>query len=407
MRILMLSEFYPPIIGGMERHVQTLSRELVRRGHHVAVVTLQHHGLPYFEVDEGGVRVYRIAGWHRVLSVFYQDQERRFHPPLPDPGVMAALRRVIEQEHPEIVHARRWMLYSFVGLKAWSKAKLVVTLHDYGLLCPKMTYVHNNRVCTGASYIKCLRCSSSGYGKIKAALLTSALKLSSRLNNAVDKYIAVSSAVRDAGILGEDNIGSAIEVVPTFIPDTVLEEASHSERPDFLPAEDNYILFVGQPGAFKGLDVLLEAYRELADLAPLVLMLAEHGDRRKHFPPGVTVVRNVPHAQVVAGWKHCAVGVVPSIWPEPFGQVVVEAMACGKPVVASAIGGIPDIIVDGQSGLLVEPGNVQALQEALRTLLLDPARRAQMGILGRQRARLFTVGTVANRIEQIYTELLQ
>jgi glycosyltransferase involved in cell wall biosynthesis len=103
---------------------------------------------------------------------------------------------------------------------------------------------------------------------------------------------------------------------------------------------------------------------------------------------------------------HCLVGVVPSIWPEPFGQVAVEAMACGKPVIASAIGGLPDVVADGVSGLLVEPGNVRALQEALRTLLSDPARREQMGMMGRQRARLFTVSTVADRIEQIYAELL-
>ena len=118
------------------------------------------------------------------------------------------------------------------------------------------------------------------------------------------------------------------------------------------------------------------------------------------------MVRKVPHAQVMAGWMHCAVGVVPSIWPEPFGQVVVEPMACGKSVIASAVGGIPDIVVDGESGLLVEPGDVSALQEALRVLLLDPAKRASMGMVGRQRARLFTVSTVADRIEQIYAELL-
>jgi glycosyltransferase involved in cell wall biosynthesis len=81
-------------------------------------------------------------------------------------------------------------------------------------------------------------------------------------------------------------------------------------------------------------------------------------------------------------------------------------MACGKPVVASAIGGLQDVVANGKSGLLVEPGNVDALREALRTLLLDPAKRMQMGIIGRQRARQFTVGVVANRIEQIYGELL-
>ena len=114
------------------------------------------------------------------------------------------------------------------------------------------------------------------------------------------------------------------------------------------------ICLVGRQDTVKGLDVLLEAYVGLSDLAPLVLMLANFGETPRKFPDGVTVVYNVPHAQVMAGWLHCAVGVVPSIWPEPFGQVVVDAMICGKLVVASAIGGIPDIILSGESGLLVE-----------------------------------------------------
>ena len=405
MRVLMLSEFYPPIIGGMERHVQTLSRELARRGHHVAVATLQSKGSPSLQEDEG-VRVYRLSGWNQMLAHFYLNQERQFHPPFPDPGVMAGLRHVIEQERPDIVHARRWMLYSFVGLKAWSGAKLVVTLHDYSLFCPTMTYLHKGEQCTGPSYIKCVCCASSQYKSGKATLLTSGLKLSSYMHRYVDKYIAVSSAVRDASITGAGLSSSQVEVVPTFIPNIVTDEADCVERPVFLPPSDNYILFVGNQNAAKGIDVLLEAYEGLSDLAPLVLMISEYGDKPRQFPAGVIVARNVPHAQVIAGWKHCAVGVVPSIWPEPLPQVAIEAMACGKPVVASAVGGIPDIVVDGKSGLLVKPGNALELREALRALLLDPSKRTQMGMVGRKLADLFTVSTVTDRIEQIYVQQL-
>ena len=405
MHILMLSEFYPPMIGGMERHVQTLAKELVRRGHHVAVATLQSKGLRAFEEDEG-VRVHRLCGWSRILAPFYQDQQHQFHPPLPDPGVMAGLQRVVALERPEIVHARRWMMYSFVGLKVWSGAKLVVTLHDYSLFCSTMTYLHHGQICTGPSYTKCISCASPHYGVGKAILLTNGLRLSSPLHRHVDKYIAVSSAVGDASQQATRQPACSIEVVPSFIINNAEDEADNVGRPRFLPPKDNYMLFVGRAAAYKGFAVLLAAYAELSAIAPLVLMITGDMDRLTVLPKNVTVVHNVPHAQVMAGWKHCVLGVVPSLWPEPFGQVVVEAMACGKAVVASDIGGLHDLVIDGESGLLVEPGNVDALREAMRSLLLDAARRERMGSVGRERAKLFTVGTVTNRIEEIYEELL-
>ena len=85
--------------------------------------------------------------------------------------------------------------------------------------------------------------------------------------------------------------------------------------------------------------------------------------------------------------------------PEAFGRVAVETVACGKSVVASSVGGLPEVVLDS---VLVEPGNVRALREVIRV----PARRVQMGIVGRQCMRLFAIGTVADRIGQIYAELL-
>ena len=117
-------------------------------------------------------------------------------------------------------------------------------------------------------------------------------------------------------------------------------------------------------------------------------------------------MRNAPHALVMAAWAHAAVGVVPSVWPEPFGQVAIEAMACGRAVIASNVGGLRDVVVDGETGLMVPPGDVTALREALRMLLSDPARRARMGEAGRRRAQAFFASTVVRRIEQVYAQVL-
>jgi glycosyltransferase involved in cell wall biosynthesis len=222
----------------------------------------------------------------------------------------------------------------------------------------------------------------------------------------VDRYLAISEAVREASLSGTGQPPQDIEVVPTFIPDDVVEEGRRAGRPDFLPPHDDYILFVGALGAHKGLPVLLEAYQGLQEKAPLVVIGTDRHDTPERFPDGVTVVHNAPHAQVMAAWAHCLVGVVPSVWPEPFGQVAIEAQASGRPVVASAIGGLRDAVADGETGLLVPPGDAQGLREALCMLLRDPQLRARMGEAGRVRARRFMASAVTDRIEQIYAEVL-
>ena len=96
----MLVDFYTPVIGGMELHVQNLSTELVARGHDVAVVTLLHDGVCPFEIDRG-VRIYRIQGSVQRLGKLFSDSNRRFAPPFLDPKSVFALRRIIKNEHPD------------------------------------------------------------------------------------------------------------------------------------------------------------------------------------------------------------------------------------------------------------------------------------------------------------------
>src|SRR5262245_9675549 len=146
MRVLMLTQFYPPTIGGEERHVWNLSAELVARGHDVAVATLWHEGLAEYEQDRE-VRVYRVRGTMQRTRWLFSETGRRHAPPFPDPETVVALRRLVMRERPDIVHAHNWLVYSFLPLKSWSKARLVVTLHDYSLLCAKKRLVYREARC--------------------------------------------------------------------------------------------------------------------------------------------------------------------------------------------------------------------------------------------------------------------
>ena len=86
----------------------------------------------------------------------------------------------------------------------------------------------------------------------------------------------------------------------------------------------------------------------------------------------------VPHEDLVQLYSHATAFVCPSVY-EPFGLINLEAMACERPVVASAVGGIPEVVVDGETGFLVPPGDAEALASAMGRVLKDPAMAARMG----------------------------
>src|SRR5258708_3921801 len=119
MRILMLAQFYPPTIGGEERHVRNLSIELAARGHAVSVATLWHEGLAEYEMDQG-VRIHRIRGTMQRMAALFSEQERQYAPPFPDPEALNAIRHILASEQPDIVHAHNWLVHSFTPLKQWS-----------------------------------------------------------------------------------------------------------------------------------------------------------------------------------------------------------------------------------------------------------------------------------------------
>src|SRR5437879_5079266 len=104
MRILMLAQFYPPTIGGEERHVADLSAELAARGHRVSVATLWNKGFARFEIERG-VRIHRMRGTLQRMEAIFSYKDRQFAPPFTDPEALWALRRIISEERPDIIHA--------------------------------------------------------------------------------------------------------------------------------------------------------------------------------------------------------------------------------------------------------------------------------------------------------------
>lgn len=407
MRILMLAQFYPPTIGGEEQHVRNLSIALTRRGHSVAVATLAHEGQPAFALDEG-VRVYRLpATAQRAARVLYST-ERTHAASLPDPETTLALRRIVRQERPQIVHAHNWLIHSFLPLKRGSGAKLLLTLHDYSLRCATKRLMYHDAPCSGPGFTKCLGCARDHYGTVTGVPTVLANWGMARVEHAeVDLFLPVSQAVADGNNLA--GRGVPFTVIPNFVPDDVgvlRGEGAVEAYTTQLPQED-YLLFVGDLSRQKGLLVAFAAYAGLRDAPPLVCIGAPKPETPTELPTKVRVLQSWSHDAVMWAWSRSLIGLAPSVWPDPCPTVAMEAMAMGKPVIAARSGGLPDIVADEETGLVVPPDNVEALRGAMARLLANPEERARMGAAGKQRvAARFAASAVAARIEETYTGLL-
>lgn len=403
MNILMLAQFYPPIVGGEEQHVRNLSRALAARGHELTVATLLHgDALPY-ELD-GDVRVYRLRGSMQRLDALFSTG-RQFAPPFPDPELVWRLRRVVARARPDIVHAHNWLVHAYLPLRFMFPARLVVTLHDYSFMCAQKRLMYRATVCDGPGVAKCVDCASHHYGAVKGLpTVTANWMMHYAERRAVDLFLPVSRAVAAGNQLARQR--AKFEVLPNFVPDTIVA-ATETSAPMLATLPDGpFLLFVGDLTYDKGLMTLLDAYRGLDDPPPLVLIGRKHADTPTELPANVLLLENWPHAAVMAAWQRATIALMPSLCPDSCPTVAIEAMACGKPVIASRIGGLTDMVLPGRTGLLVAPGDVPELRAALSRLLADPEERERYGAAGKAQAATFQAGSVVPRIEDAYRRLL-
>lgn len=381
MRVGLLSREYPPdVYGGAGVHVEFLARELR------PLTDLDVHC--WGEGAAGGVVRHRpwptLDGANDALRTFSVDL-----------AIAAAL------EGRELVHSHTW----YANL-AGHMAKLL-----YGI--PHVMTAHS---------LEPLR-------PWKAEQLGGGYALSSWAERsaieAADAVIAVSTAMRE-DILGcYPSLDPAkVRVVHNGI-DTSLYAPDHGtdviDRIG-LDLDRPYVLFVGRITRQKGVPHLLRAVRDIDPAAQVVLCAGapdtpEIDQEFRDLFQELSGVREgvhwipqmLPRPDVIQLLTHAAVFVCPSVY-EPLGIVNLEAMACGTAVVASRVGGIPEVVADGETGLLVsvEDDFEAQLARALDSLLADPQASRRMGEAGRERAvREFGWDAVARRTVQLYEEILK
>lgn len=399
MRILLVNDAYPPVIGGATRAAQQLGRHLVARGHEVVVATSWQRGLAAAE-DDDGIEVHRLRGVVSRLPFLSADPVRYTPPPFPDPELVWRLRRLVRAVRPDLVQSYGWLTYSCTVALARLDVPLVLSIREYANICAVRTLVRHGEPCSGPQVAKCTECAGSFYGIAKGTVAVSGvLGLRGALRRRVDGLHSTSVFAQEAArrhLMGARRLPEAV------IPD--YHEPPGSPDPTILrqlPTEP-YILFVGAYRRIKGVETLLDAYGRLASPPPLVLLGARSAEPPPATRPGVTMLFDVPHDTVMAAWDRALFGVAPSLAPEALGNVVHEGMSRGRAVIGTRPGGHEDIIDDGVDGLLVPAGDVSALAEALHLLIEDEGLRARLQAAAVEKARRFTPEAVVPAFEAFW-----
>ena len=396
MRVLMVTQFYPPVIGGQEVHVRNLAHALAERGHGVEVATIAVDGNVGTSLD-GPVPVHRMHTAAQYVPRLFSDPVRPHAMPTADPQLRAGIRRLLVAGSFDVLHAHDWSINSALGPARRHGTPVVMTQHDYSHICATKRLMRGDEVCSGPTLGACIRCAASKHGSMGGPGVVLANVAAARhRRNRVDAFIPVSSVVAiSTGLPGRNRY----EVIPNFIPDSlVLEEA--------IPHPDGPIVFVGDLSRDKGVDVLIEARRRIVNAPRLVFAGRVLTEMPVDCPEWIELLGVLDHDAVMALMRTASAVVVPSIVPDCCPTVVLEAMAAGRPVVAASSGGIGDLIEDGVTGLLVAPGDPAPLAAALFSVITHPDGAAAMGRRALDRVRAFTASVVVEQFEGLYERVI-
>jgi phosphatidylinositol alpha-mannosyltransferase len=368
MRLALVTQSYYPRYGGVTEHVAHTARELRARGHEVTVVT----GRPVGFTEASTAQVVRLG-----TSVVVP-----FQGALVDLTLGPNLRRELEslwRDRPfDLVHVHQPLTPTLPLLTGeTAQAPVIGTFHAAGA---------------------------------KSRLFRLLRRPLARHFDRLEGLVAVSPAARQ---FAHRHFPGDYRIIPNGV-DTARFHPDVPPRPELADGRLN-VLFVGRLDPRKGVPVLLDAMPAVRRLVPEARLIVvgdsflrpwlardQRGRTREH----VRFVGAVPPAELPSYYASAHVVVSPALRNESFGIVLLEAMASGKPVVASDIPGYRAVVEDGEDGLLVPPGDAPALARTLAALLKDPAKRLRLAAAGRAKAETYGWGRVTARLEAYYLEVL-
>ena len=424
MRIALVSEYFAPhASGGAEGSTEALARALVKSGHHVVVIT-PNWGAAAVEARDGmRIRRFRLPFVRARPPGPPAHAQRVLTNPLRYVVSGLQIARLARAERVDVLHVQnKHMLVPGVLARALTGRPLLLTIRDTSLIDPTPVCLHAaDRRPADCGVRKLWRECAPGYfdeymrGRRRSRLRTrlaflygwlDATYVRQRLLPSVDAIVGVSDGIlgihRRSGLLDRVRRVETIYTIPPLeVPSTPAAGAAARQRHGLAGP---IVLFVGKLSPGKGApDFLAAAERVHARHPGALFVLVGEG---QVTVPAVSWLRHLgrlPNADVLALYAAADVVAVPSVIPDAFSRVVLEAMTAGRAVVATAVGGTPELIEDADSGLLVPRRDPPALAAAIARLLDEPALAARLGAAARRRvATRFASEASVERLLALY-----
>jgi glycosyltransferase involved in cell wall biosynthesis len=387
MRIVSANKYYF-LKGGAERAMFELNDLLRKHGHEVVPFAMQDgKNMPteWAEYFVSPVRTEKVSlslsGLKTAGRVIYSfEAARKFD-------------RLLGESKPDIVHIHN--IYHQISPSILPKAKkrgipIVMTAHDYKLIAPNYSLYHDGAICEHTKkdrFVEAVkhRCvKGSRIAGILEALEMTVHKATGLYLNAIDRIITPSAFMK--ALFEEYGIPSEKLVhVPHFI------DLAEWGTPEFSQGE--YALYVGRLSEEKGVDVLIRAAAKLPHVPVRIVGTGPRERALKDLAAGLGA-RNVEFVGFKDGdglkaeYANARYLVMPSVWYEVFGLTALEAFASGKPVIATQMGGLSELVVDGETGIAVSANDADDLATQMDALWKDPASAAILGRNARRKAEL-------------------
>lgn len=407
MRILLANSFHF-YGGGDSTYTFNLANLLRSKGHRVAFFAMQDERnisdpnsdlfVSHIDFKEMNRNKNFLTGLRVMRRVIYSTEARK------------KFSQMLERLHPDIIHIQN--IHAHITPSVIFEAKkrglpVVWTLHDYKLICPNSHFLIDKKgeICEACSrnlYYKAVlkRCKKDSLLASAMASLEAYAHRIMGLRNIVDFFITPSAFLRrkliDRGFPPEKVIH-----LPLFLTEDMFHDVNKDE---------GYLLFFGKLDPIKGIYPLLQACRKAKKIHLSLAGRAEEPLTRRFveiLPPNTKYVGMKYGDELRSLILKARAVILPSLWYENQPFSIIEAFAAGKPVIVSDLGGMTELVKNSKGGLLVQPGDVQALAEAMKWMVTHGQKVKEMGQAAREYAmREHSSQNHYERLMQIYERVL-